>query len=59
MIDRPGGDRQLDLLVRAANRLDPSRIPPKIRPEVASLLKLLMAEHITADVALPGEAADE
>ena len=59
MIDRPGGERQLDLLVRAANTLDPSRIPPQIRPEVASLLKLLMAEHIAADVALLREAADE
>jgi len=59
MIDRLGGDRQLDLLVRAANSLDPSRIPRQIRPEVTSLLKLLMAEHIAADVALLGEAADE
>ena len=59
MIDRPSGERQLDLLVRAANPLDPSRIPPQIRSEVASLLKLLMAEHIAADVALLREAGDE
>ena len=28
MIDRPAGHRQLDLLVRAANALEPNRIPP-------------------------------
>jgi len=50
---------QLDLLVRAANMLDPSRISPQIQTEVTSLLKLLMAEHIAADVALPLETANE
>jgi hypothetical protein len=51
--------RQLDLLVRAANVLEPSRLPSSIQAEVTSLLKLLMAEHIAADVALPLEAANE
>ena len=53
MIARLDGSCQLDLLVRAANMLDPSRISPQIQTEVTSLLKLLMAEHIAADVALP------
>jgi len=52
-------DCQLDLLVGAANTLDPSRISAEIRAEVTSLLKLLMAEHIAADVALPLETANE
>ena len=43
MIDRPGGNRQPDLLVRTTNTLDPNRIPTQIRTEVASLLQLLMA----------------
>jgi hypothetical protein len=59
MIDRPGGNRQPDLLVRRTNTLDPSRIPTRIRTEVVSLLKLLMAQHVAADVAPPREAADE
>jgi len=59
MIDRPGGNRQPDLLVRATNRLDPNRLPEQIRTEVASLLKLLMAQHIAAAVVQPREAADE
>jgi hypothetical protein len=59
MIDRPGGNRQPDLLVRTTNSLDPTRIPTRIRTEVASLLKLLIAQHIAADVAPPHEAADE
>jgi hypothetical protein len=58
MIDRPTS-RQLDLLVRAANALEPSRLPSSIRAEVRSLLKLLMAQHIVADVAQPLEAANE
>jgi hypothetical protein len=58
MIDRPTS-RQLDLLVRAANALEPSRLPPSIQTEVTSLLKLLMAQHIAADVAPAHEAADE
>jgi type III secretory pathway component EscT len=59
MIDRPANRRQLDLLARAAKALEPSRIPPPLRAEVTFLLKLLMAEHIAADVALPVEATDE
>ena len=59
MIDRPGGNRQPDLLVRATNTLDPNRIRAEIRTELASLLKQLMAQHIEADVDLPHEAADE
>lgn len=59
MIARLDGSCQLDLLVRAANMLDPSRISPQIQTEVTSLLKLLMAEHIAADAALPLETANE
>jgi hypothetical protein len=59
MIDRPGVNRQPDLLVRATNTLDLNRIPAQIRAEVASLLKLLIAPHIAADVAPTREAADE
>ena len=59
MIDGPGGNRQPDLLVRTTNLLDPARIPTRIRTEVASLLKLLIALYIAADVAPPREAADE
>ncbi len=58
MIDQLGGNRQPDLFVRTKNILDPNRIPARIQTEVASLLKLLMASHIAADVA-PREAADE
>jgi len=53
------GRRQLDLLARAANVLEPNRIPPPIRAEVTSLLALLMAEYLAADTALPGEASNE
>jgi hypothetical protein len=59
MIDRPANRRQLDLLVRAADALEPSRIPPPLRAEVTSLLRLLLAEYIAAEVALPVEATDE
>jgi hypothetical protein len=59
MIDRAGVNRQPDLLVRTTNTLDPNRIPARTRTEVASLLKLLMAQHVAADVAPPREAADE
>ena len=59
MIARLNGSCQLDLLVRAANTLDPGRISPQIQTEVTYLLKLLLAEHIAIDVALPLEAADE
>jgi len=45
--------------VRTTNILDPKRIPARIQTELASLLKLLMAPHIAADVAPPREAADE
>ena len=44
MMERPAG-RQLDLLVRAANALEPNRIPSPIRAEVTFLLTLLMAER--------------
>ena len=59
MIDRLGGNRQPDLFVRTTNILDPKRIPARIQTELASLLKLLMAPHIAADVVPPREAADE
>ena len=59
MIDRPASHQQLDLLVHAANALEPSRIPRATRAELTALLKLLMAEHIAEGVALPLEAADE
>jgi hypothetical protein len=59
MIDRPAGSRQLDLLVRAANTLDPSRVTRQIRTEVASLLRLLLAEHIAGNLMVPLEAADD
>ena len=59
MIDRRGGNRQSDLFVRTTNILDPNRIPTRIRTEVASLLKLLMAQHVAADVAPPRETGDE
>jgi hypothetical protein len=58
-MDQPANYRQLDLLVRAANALEQSRIPPRIRTEVTLLLKLLMAECVTAGAVLPVEAADE
>lgn len=59
MTDRPANCRQLDLLVRAANALEQDRIPPPIRAEVTLLLKLLMAECVTAGAVLPVEVADE
>ena len=59
MIARPDGSCQPDLLVCASNTLDPSRIPAEIHAEVTSLLKLLMAEHLAADTALPVEASNE
>ncbi len=59
MIDRPASHRQLDLLVPAASALEPNQIPRATRAEVTALLKLLMAEHIAAGLALPLEAADE
>ena len=58
-MDRPGGNRQPDLLVRATNTPDPNRIAARIWTEVASLLKLLMAQYIAADVAPPRETVDE
>ena len=59
MMERPVGRRQPDLLARAANALEPNRIPLPIRAEVKSLLALLMAEHLAADTALPVEASNE
>ena len=58
MGDRPAGRGQLDLLVRAANALEPSQIPPPIRTEVTLLLTRLMAEYF-AVVVPPAEAGDE
>jgi hypothetical protein len=58
-MDQPANCRQLDLLVRAANALEQSRIPPRVRTEVTLLLKLLMAECVTAGAVLPVETADE
>ena len=55
----PAGSGQLDLLVRAANALEQNRIPAQIRAETASLLKLLIAQHIAADVVPLREAGDE
>jgi hypothetical protein len=59
MMERPADRRQLDLLVRATNALEPNRIPPPIRAEVTYLLTLLMAEYLAADTASPVEASDE
>jgi len=60
MIDRLlGGNRQPDLFVRTTNILDPNRIPARIQTEVASLLKLLLALYVAADMAQRREAADE
>jgi hypothetical protein len=59
MMERPADRRQLDLLVRAANALEPNRIPPPIRAEVTFLLTLLMAEYLAANTAPPVEASDE
>ena len=58
-MDRSAECRQLDLLVRTANALEQSRIPPRIRTEVTLLLKLLMAECVTTGAVLSPEAADE
>ena len=59
MMERPVRRRQLDLLGRAANALEPNRIPPPIWAEVTFLLALLMTEHLAADTALPVEASNE
>jgi hypothetical protein len=59
MIDPPTGCGQLDLLVRAANALEPSRMPPPNRMEVTLLLTRLMAEYLAVVAARPAEAADE
>jgi hypothetical protein len=59
MMERPAGRQQLDLLVRAADALEPNRIPPPIRAEVTFLLTLLMAEHLAANTAPPVEASNE
>jgi hypothetical protein len=56
MMERPAGRRQLDLLVRAANALEPNRTPPTIRADVTFLL---MAEYLAADTAPPVEAGNE
>ena len=59
MIERPSSCRQLDLLVRAANALERSRMPPPIRTEVTLLLARLMTEYLAVVAARPAEAADE
>jgi hypothetical protein len=59
MKDRPAGRGQLDLLVRAVNALEPSRMPPPIRTEVTLLLTRLMAEYLAVVATLPAEAGDE
>ena len=59
MIDRPAGRGQLDLLVRAANALEPGQIPPPIRTEVTLLLTRLMAEYLAVVAMPPAEAGDE
>ena len=59
MMERPVSRRQLDLLARAANALEPNRLPPPIRAEVKFLLTLLMAEHLATDTALSVEASNE
>jgi hypothetical protein len=59
MMERPTSRRQLDLLVRAANALEPNRIPPPIRAEVTFLLTLLLVERLATDTALPVEASNE
>ena len=59
MMERPAGRRQLDLLVRAANALEPNRVPPTIRAGVTFLLTLLMADYLAADTAPPVEASNE
>lgn len=59
MIDRPTSHRPLDLIVPAANALEPNQIPRATRAEVTALLRLLMAEHIAGGPVLPLEAADE
>ena len=59
MRNQPAGRRQCDLLVRAANALEESRIPPAIRAEVRRLLKLLIAECLVADPARPVAVGDE
>lgn len=59
MKDRPAARGQLDLLVRAATALEPSRIPPPSRTEVTLLLARLMAEYIAVAAAPPAEVGDE
>jgi hypothetical protein len=58
-MDQLADYRQLDLLVRTANPLEQSRIPPGVRREVTLLLKLLMVECVTADAVPALEAVDE
>jgi hypothetical protein len=59
MRNQPAGRRQRDLLVRATNALEESRIPPAIRAEVRVLLTRLMAECLVAEPTRPVEASDE
>jgi hypothetical protein len=59
MMEQPARRQQFDLLVRAANEVDQSRLPPEIRAGVTLLLKLLMAECVTAGAPLSAEVANE
>ena len=59
MMERPSSCRQLDLLVRAADALEPSRLPPAIRTEVRLLLARLMTEYLAVAAERPAEAANE
>jgi hypothetical protein len=46
-------------LVRAANALEPKRMPPPIRMEVTLLLTRLMTEYLAVAAVRPAEAANE
>jgi len=59
MMERPAVSAPAIPRVRAANALEPNRIPPPIRAEVTFLLTLLMAEHLAADTTPPVEASNE
>jgi hypothetical protein len=59
MMNGPSHYQQRDLLVRASNVLEASRISPEIRAEVTRLLKLLMAERFGAGMLRSAEPADE
>lgn len=54
----PSHRQQLDLLTRAPNQVDESRLPLEIQENVALLLKLMMAEYV-ACARRSGETVDE